>query len=111
MGEQDSAQARIDGLLDALRDAEVGFRQSYSRVLEVVSQLDEDKAGAVAGFGTTARLLAGALNLSKGEARTRVEHATLLTPRQSLTGELLPRSCPPPPRSWPPVRSAPPTCG
>jgi hypothetical protein len=54
MGEQDSAQARIDGLLDALRDAEVGFRQSYSRVLEVVSQLDEDKAGAVAGFGTTA---------------------------------------------------------
>jgi len=34
------------------------------------------------------------LNLSKGEARTRVEHATLLTPRRSLTGELLPPSLP-----------------
>ncbi|MCA1673971.1 MAG: 13E12 repeat family protein, partial [Actinobacteria bacterium] len=90
MGEQDSAQARIDGLLDALRDAEAELRRSYSRVLEVVSQLDEDKAGAVAGFGTTARLLAGVLNLSKGEARTRVEQAALLTPRRSLTGELLP---------------------
>ena len=94
MGEQDRAQARIDGLLDALRDAEAGFRQSYSRVLEVVHQLDDEKVGAVAGFGTTARLLAGVLNLSKGEARTRVEHAGLLTPRQSLSGELLPPSLP-----------------
>ena len=33
--EQDCAEARIDGLLNALRDAEAGFRQSYSRVLGV----------------------------------------------------------------------------
>jgi hypothetical protein len=92
--EQDRAEARIDGLLNALRDAEADFRQSYSRVLGVVNQLDEEKAGAVAGFGTTARLLAGVLNLSKSEARTRVEHAALLTPRRSLTGELLPPSLP-----------------
>ena len=59
-GELDRAEARIDGLLDALRDAEAEFRQSYSRVLRVVNQLDEEKAGAVAGFGTTARLLARA---------------------------------------------------
>ena len=94
MGEQDRAQARIDGLLDALRDAEADFRQSYSRMLDVVGELEEENAGAAAGFGTTARLLAGVLNLSKGEARTRVEHATLLTPRQSLTGEVLPPSLP-----------------
>ena len=92
--EQDRAEARIDGLLNALRDAEADFRQSYSRVLGVVNQLDEEKAGAVAGFGTTARLLAGVLNLSKSEARSRVEHAALLTPRRSLTGELLPPSLP-----------------
>ncbi len=94
MGEADRAQARIDGLLDALRNAEVAFRQSYSRVLEVVNQLDEEKAGVVAGFGTTARLLAGVCNLSKGEARIRVEHAALLTPRRSLTGEVLAPSLP-----------------
>ena len=92
--EQDRAEARIDGLLNALRDAEADFRQSYSRVLGVVNQLDEEKAGAVAGFGTTARLLAGVLNLPKSEARTRVEHAALLTSRRSLTGELLPPSLP-----------------
>ena len=92
--EQDRTQTRIDGLLDALRDAEASFRQSYSRVLGVVNQLDEEKVGAAAGFGTTARLLAGVLNLSKGEARTRVEHAALLTPRRSLTGELLAPSLP-----------------
>ncbi len=94
MGEQDRAQARIDGLLDALRDAEADFRQSYSRMLDVVGELEVENAGAAAGFGTTARLLAGVLNLSKGEARTRVEHATLLTSRQSLTGEVLPPSLP-----------------
>ncbi len=38
MGEQDRAQARIDGLLDALRNAEADFRQSYFRVLGVVNQ-------------------------------------------------------------------------
>jgi hypothetical protein len=94
MGEQDHAQARIDGLLDALRDAETDFRRSYSRILEVVNLLEEEKAGAVAGFGTTTQLLAGVLNLSKGEARTRVEHAALLTPRRSLTGQMLAPSLP-----------------
>ncbi len=92
--EQDRTEARIDGLLDALRDAEAGFRRSYFRVLEVVHQLDEENAGAAAGFGTTARLLAGVLNLSQGEARTRVEQAALLTPHRSLTGEELPPSLP-----------------
>ena len=57
MGEQDRAQARIDGLLDALRDAEAGFRQSYSRVLEVVHQLDDEKVGAVGLFAVSSGLL------------------------------------------------------
>ncbi|MGH3906040.1 MAG: DUF222 domain-containing protein, partial [Pseudonocardiaceae bacterium] len=92
--EQDRELARIDGLLDVLRDAEAEFRRSYARVLDVVAELEEEKAGAAAGFGTTARLLAGVLNLSKGEARTRVEQAQLLTGRRSLTGEPLPPALP-----------------
>ncbi len=87
---EDRTQARIDGLLQVLRDAEADLRRSYARMLDVVAELDAERAGAVAGFGTTARLLAGALNLSKGEAKARAEQAGLLAPRQSLTGELLP---------------------
>lgn len=92
--EEDRTQARIDGLLEMLRDAETGFRRSYVRVLEVVAELEEQKAGAVSGFGTTARLLAGVLNLSKGEAKARAEQAELLTPRRSLTGEVSPPALP-----------------
>lgn len=92
--EEDRTQARIDGLLQVLRDAEADFRRSYARVLDVVAELDAERAGAVAGFGTTARLLAGVLNLSKGEAKARAEQAGLLAPRQSLTGETLPPALP-----------------
>jgi hypothetical protein len=49
----------LTGLLQVLRDAEADFRRSYARVLEVVAELDFERAGAVTGFGTTARLLAG----------------------------------------------------
>ena len=78
--EEDRTQARIDGLLQVLRDTEADFRRSYARVLDVVAELDAEKAGAVAGFGTTAQLLAGVLNLSKGETKVRAEQAGLLAP-------------------------------
>lgn len=91
---EDRTQARVDGLLDELRAAEVDFRRSYARVLEVAAELEAERAGAVAGFGTTARLLAGVLNLSKGEARTRAEQAGLVASRRSLTGEVLPPTLP-----------------
>jgi hypothetical protein len=87
--EEDRTQARIDGLVQVLRDAEADFRRSYARVLDVVAELDAERAGAVAGFGTTALLLAGVLNLSKSEAKARAEQAGLLAPRQSLTGQML----------------------
>ena len=59
MVEEDRTQARVDGLLAVLRAAEADLRRSYARVLEVVAELDAERAGAVAGFGTTARLLSG----------------------------------------------------
>jgi len=73
---EDLEQARVDGLLGVLRDAEAELRRAYSRMLGVVGELEEENAGAAAGFGTTARLLAGVLNLSRGEAKARVEHST-----------------------------------
>jgi Domain of unknown function (DUF222) len=87
--EEDPAQAHIHGLLGVLRDAEADFRRSYSRVLGVVAELARDNAGAVTGFGSTARLVAGVLTLSTSEAKARVEQAELLAPRWSLTGEAL----------------------
>jgi hypothetical protein len=88
--EEDRAQARLHGLLQGLRDAEADFRRSYSRVLGVVAELTRENAGAATGFGSTARLLAGVLNLSTSEAKARAGHAELLAPRRSLTGEVLP---------------------
>jgi hypothetical protein len=79
----------MHGLLTGLREAEADFRRSYARVLSVVAELDAEQAGAVAGFGSTARLLSGVLNLSKGEAKVRVEQADQLMLRRSLTGEVL----------------------
>ncbi len=47
--EEDRTQARVDGLLQVLRDAEADYRRSYARVLDVVAELEEERAGAVAG--------------------------------------------------------------
>jgi hypothetical protein len=91
---EDRTQARIHGLLDELRAAEADWRRCYGRVLGVVAELEQENAGAATGFGTTARLLAGVLNLSTTEAHTRAEQAQLLTPRSSLTGEVLPPALP-----------------
>jgi hypothetical protein len=91
IGVEDRAQtARIDGLLDSLRNAEAEMRRAYARMLTVVAELEHEKAGAATGFGTTARLVAGVLNLSRGEARARVEQAGQLVERRSLSGTVLP---------------------
>ncbi|MGH3941509.1 MAG: DUF222 domain-containing protein [Pseudonocardiaceae bacterium] len=90
----DSEQARIDGLLGSLRAAEAEYRRSYARTLDVIAELEAERVGSITGFGTTARLLAGVLNLPQGEARVRVEHAQVLTARRSLTGEVLPPALP-----------------
>ena len=92
--EEERTQARIDGLLQVLRDAESDFRRSYARVLDLVAELDAERAGAVTGFGTTARLLVGALSLTKGEAKAGAEQAVLLAPHRSLIGDVLPPMLP-----------------
>lgn len=51
----DCEQTRIEGLLDSLRAAEAEYRRCYGRMLDVVAELETERAGAVAGFGTTAR--------------------------------------------------------
>lgn len=78
---QECEQARIDGLLTSLREAEAEFLRSCFRVLQVVGEIDTEKVGAATGFGTTARLLSGVLNLSRSEATgsapSRPKHSSL----------------------------------
>ncbi|MGH3546812.1 MAG: DUF222 domain-containing protein [Pseudonocardiaceae bacterium] len=78
--EEDRTRARVHGLLAKLRHAETDYRRSHARFHEVITELDQERVAA--GLGATAGLLADALNLSKTEAKTRVEPAGLLTPRR-----------------------------
>jgi hypothetical protein len=51
---EERTQPRVSELLDVLRAAEADWRRCYARMLDVVSQLEAERAGAAAGFGTTA---------------------------------------------------------
>jgi hypothetical protein len=82
------------GLTQALREIETLSRRTHAVMLELLAELDTRGTAAREGFGSTARLLAGMLQLSTGEARTRVEHATMVSTRRTLTGELLPPALP-----------------
>jgi Domain of unknown function (DUF222) len=78
------------GLQDQVRDIEAVSRMLHAVMLETVAELEFRNLAASTGFGTTKRLLAGMLQLSATEAGTRVTHATQLTGRRTLSGEVLP---------------------
>ncbi|MBV9144236.1 MAG: DUF222 domain-containing protein [Pseudonocardiales bacterium] len=78
------------GLQDQIRDIEAVSRMLRSVMLETVAELDSRNLAAASGFGSTKRLLVGMLQLSATEAATRVAHATQLTARRTLSGEVLP---------------------
>lgn len=83
----DCADTRLP---DQIRDIETVSRMLHAVMLETVAELDSRNLAATTGFGTTKRLLAGMLQLSATEAGTRVTHATQLTARRTLSGEVLP---------------------
>jgi Domain of unknown function (DUF222) len=78
------------GLQNQIRDLEAVSRMLHAVMLEAVADLEFRAIAASTGFGTTKRLLAGMLQLSATEAGMRVTHATHLTARRTLSGEVLP---------------------
>lgn len=93
MVDEDRTQARIDGLLQVLRDAEADFRRSYARVLEGCGT--GRRAGGCGRRVQHYRPVAGrGAEPVQGEAKARADQAGLLTPRRSLTGEVLPPALP-----------------
>ena len=77
------------GLPDRVRDIESVSRMVYSVMLDTVAELDARNIATTAGFRNTKQLLAGMLNLSATEAGARVAHATQLSARRTLSGEVL----------------------
>jgi hypothetical protein len=71
-----------------VRDIEAVCRMLHAVMLEAVAELEVRNVAASTGFGTTKRLLAGMLQLSATEAGMRVIHATQLSARRTLSGEL-----------------------
>jgi hypothetical protein len=88
------------GLPDQVRDIEAVSRMLHAVMLETVAELDSRNIAATTGFGSTKRLLAGMLQLSATEAGTRVAHATQLTARRTVSGEVLPPVLPILLRRW-----------
>ncbi|MGC1735503.1 MAG: DUF222 domain-containing protein [Pseudonocardiaceae bacterium] len=77
------------GLPDQVRDIESVSRMVYSVMLDIVAELESRSIATTAGFRNTKQLLAGMLNLSATEAGARVAHATHLSARRTLGGEVL----------------------
>jgi Domain of unknown function (DUF222) len=77
------------GITQTLRDIEKLSRETQSVMLDVVAEVDARGIATREGFSTTQRLLAGMLQLSAAEARTRVEHAAVVGTRRTITGETL----------------------
>jgi hypothetical protein len=77
------------GITRALREIEALSRRTHAVMLDLVAEIDSRSIAGRAGFGTTQRMVAGMLHLSAAEARARVEHATMVGRRHTLTGEAL----------------------
>ncbi len=95
----DSVRATLHGLDDkglaqAVREIEVLSRRTHAVMLDLLAELDARGIAAQQGFGSTAQLVAGMLQLSATEARTRVEHAAMVGTRRTITGETLPPKLP-----------------
>lgn len=82
------------GLTRALREIETLSRRTHAVMLDLLAELDSRGTATREGFGSTARLLAGMLQLSAGEARARVEHAAMVGTRRTITGDILPPRLP-----------------
>jgi hypothetical protein len=77
------------GIVQTLRDIESLSRRTHAVMLGVVAEADARGIAVEHGFRNTQRLLAGMLQLSAAEARTRAEHAAMVGTRRAITGETL----------------------
>lgn len=90
----DSVRGTLGGLDDeaitqTLREVEEFSRATQSVMLDLVAEIDSRGIAARGGFGSTARLLAWMCQLSAAEARLRVENASMVGTRRTITGETL----------------------
>jgi hypothetical protein len=77
------------GIVQTLRDIESLSRRTHAVMLELVAETDSRGIAVERGFRDTQQLVAGMLQLSAAEARTRVQHATMVGTRRTITGQVL----------------------
>jgi hypothetical protein len=77
------------GIVQTLRNIESLSRSTHAVMLELVAEADSRGIAVERGFRNTGQLLAGMLQLSAAEARTRVEHAAVVGTRRAITGETM----------------------
>lgn len=87
---EERTQSRVSELLDVPRAAEADWRRCYARMLDVVSQLEAERAGAAAGFGTAAGCWPGCSTSRRANPAPALNTPRVLASRRSLTGEVLP---------------------
>jgi hypothetical protein len=93
----------VTAVLDAARDDIVAARRARYRLLETITGLHTCDAARATGYRSVRRLIQDLWHLDSGEAGRLIADAELLTARTTLTGEPLPRCCPPPAPRWPTV--------
>lgn len=94
----DTLRETLNGLDDkeitqALRDIEALSRRTHALMLDLVADRFP-RYRRTCGFWHAARLVAEMVHLSAGEARARVEQASMVGARRALTGETLSRRLP-----------------
>lgn len=87
----DEVRSSLPGLddgavLDLVRGVERAARMVHSVLLDALAEVDSRRLAAPAGFRSTASLLGELVQLSRTEARLRVEQVTQLGVRRALSG-------------------------
>jgi hypothetical protein len=81
-------------LVAALVGTETEIRQAYSRMLDLLSELDSRGVAAKLGYSNTPALLMHTLRISRGDARNRLGQVEDLLTRATPTGSVIEASLP-----------------
>jgi hypothetical protein len=81
-------------LVDAVTALETQTRQNHATMLEILSELDSQRAAHRLGYSNTAALLMHTLRISRSEARQRLSQAEQLHDMTTPTGAVVEAAMP-----------------
>jgi hypothetical protein len=87
-------QTSDTALVEAVTAAETVLRQAYSRMLQLLSELDSRGIASQLGYSNTSALLVHTLRISRTDARHRLEQAAELHAQATPTGSVIEAALP-----------------